>query len=613
MFSVDKGRLRRDGQPFVAIGANYHPSAAGCQVWTDWEPDAMRADFSAMADNGLNTVRMFLFWRDAQPTPGTVSPRTLEHLAAAVAAAGEAGLGCVVSLFTIWMNGQLLDLPWRAARNIWRDPLLLDAEIRLARTVAGALRGQPALLAYDLGDELWHIDPVAAAALPRPEIAAWQRRLADAIREEAPGTLVLQANDATGVFGSSGYGSDNSADLDLIGTHAYPSWAPGSIESTLSYKATHLVPFQVRVSAAYGTPLVDEVGAYGVAERTAARYLRAAAASALGNGAAGLLAWSWKDIASRLEPYHQRPMERFTGLRRLDDSPRPTLEALRKAAAAGLAPMADLPPARTALFLPERVRGGGGSYLDAQGSMIATFYAYLLLKRAHLGFDLVADEPVGRDLIICPSVTQLTLRDMEHLGRDVMSGATLYLSMGDHLHGFPGSELTGVEIEDFCGPEGKEALLWGGDRWPLDWPANGARPTRLGLAGARCLAVYPDGTPALTAHRYGQGTVLFCNAPVEALLDRRGSLARTDVHRFYQRLASTAGIRPEVACTSPEVEVITGVGPEGDALLLVNHAAEPVRAEVARSNGSAGWRHTVELDGKDWMLLPDSASQGTSR
>jgi hypothetical protein len=368
------------------------------------------------------------------------------------------------------------------------------------------------------------------------------------------------------------------------------------------------VPFQVRVSAAYGTPLVDEMGAYGVAERTAARYLRAAAASALGNGAAGVLAWCWKDIASRLEPYCERPMERFTGLNRLDDSPRPTMKALRTIATADLTPMADRPPERTALFLPERVRGGGGSYLDADGSMIATFYAYLLLKRAHLNFDLVAAAPTDRDMIICPSVTQLTLRDIEHLGRGVMSGATLYLSMGDYLHGFPGSELTGVEIDDFCGPEGKEALLWNGDRWPLDWQPNGARPTRLSLAGARCLAVYPDGTPVLTTHRYGRGTVLFSSAPVEALLDRRGGLAQTDIHRFYQRLADTAGIKPAVACTSPEVEVITGVGPAGDALLLVNHAAEPVRAEVTRPNGSAGWRQIVELDGKDWVLLPDGAA-----
>jgi hypothetical protein len=216
----------------------------------------------------------------------------------------------------------------------------------------------------------------------------------------------------------------------------------------------------------------------------------------------------------------------------------------------------------------------------------------------------VPGPPPHRDFLVCPSVTRLTLAELASLRQCVAAGATLYLSLGDHLHGFPGTELTGAEIEDFCGPSGKEYLLWDTDRWPLDWTGSDTRPTLLRLAGAECLASYPDGTPALTAHRYGEGTVLFCNAPVEAMLDRQGTPARSGLHRLYLRLAELAGVAPAVSCSSPDVEVIDGVGLQGDGLLLVNHAAEPVTVRVAPRAG--GGRHqTVELAGKDWAVVRD--------
>lgn len=606
-FSVTGGRLRRGGVPFTAVGVNYHPSAAGCRIWTEWDLPRLAADFAAMGRAGLNTVRLFLFWRDAQPCADRVDAEVLDRLAAAVRAAGGAGLSCVVSLFTIWMNGQLLDLPWRYGADIWRDPAMLRAEETLARTVARTLRGQDNVLAYDLGDELWNIAPDLARTLSRTDVAAWQGRIAAAIRAEAPGALVLQANDASGVFGAGPYGSDNCAGLDLVGTHGFPSWAAGSIESTLSYKATNLVPFLVRASAAYGTPLVDELGAYGVGEQTVARYLRAAAAAALGNGATGVLAWCWQDIASSDEPYLDRPMERLTGLHRLDGTAKPAMTAFRRVVASCPTPPPGRPAEPVALYLPDRLRGGGGSYLDGAGSSVAAYYAYLLLKRAHLGFDVIGGDGAGllhrppRLLVLCASADHLTLRDLDRLRRSAEQGATVYLSMGDHLHGFPGGDLCGVEIVDARPAAGMEALEWDGRSWPLDWTRS--RPTLLDLAGAVPLGHYPDGSPALVAHRVGRGTVLFTNAPIEAQLDRPGRLVETEWHAFYRRIAARAGVAPPLTCSAPDIEILTGLGADGDQTLLINHSERPVRAELAVADGAWG-RRTVRIDGKDWTVLP---------
>nr|MDT0656939.1 cellulase family glycosylhydrolase [Micromonospora sp. DSM 115978] len=602
-FSVADGTLTRDGRPFLALGVNYHPSRAGCLIWSDWDPAVLERDFTLIADSGLNTVRLFLFWRDFQPGPDRVDPVALDRLDRAVTLAGAAGLGCVLSIFTVWMNGQLLDLPWRDGRDPWRDETLLDAEHRYAAAVARTLRRHPHVLAYDLGDELWNIDPDRARALSRHEVAAWQTRLAEVIRRAAPGALVLQANDASGVFGSGPYGVDNSAGLDLIGIHGFPTWAPGSIESTASYKATNLVPFLVRVAAAYGVPLVDEFGAYGVDEPTAADYLGAAAASAIANGATGLLWWSWQDVVSTREPYRERPAERLTGLHRADGTPKPTMARLRAVADSAGYLAVPRGPARAVLYLPERVRGGGRSYLDTGGGAVPTFYSYLLLKRAHLDVDVSATVPAGRSLILCPAPARLTLADVERLGAAATAGATVYLSLGDHLHGFAGEALTGARIVDWCGPEARSAMTWYGQRWVVDWSTSGATPTTLRATSATVLASFPDGTPALVENAVGAGRVIFTNLPVEAALDRPGRLTATGWERFYRRIAERAGVVPSVLCDEPDLEFVSSDDPARPGTVVVNHASHPVRAGLVRHCDGEQRQVDVDLPAKGWTVL----------
>lgn len=599
-FSVDDEKILRDGCTFRPVGVNYHPSASGCRIWADWDAEALERDFRTMAKAGLNTARLFLFWRDFQPAAGTTDPLALRHLRQAVMLAADAGIACVVSLFTIWMNGQLLDLPWRRGRSIWRDESMLAAEHRYARDVADALRDCGNVLAYDLGDELWNIDPAEARTLSRAEVAAWQGALADTVRRQAPGALVLQANDSSGVFRGGAYGSDNSDALDLIGIHGFPAWTPGSIESTMCYKATHIAPFLSRVSAAYGVPFIDELGSYGVDEDIAAAYLRASAASALANGVAGVLAWCWQDIASADEPYRQRPAERLAGLLRLDGSPKPSMAPYQRVAEAAGQLSAARPRAETALYLPEQARGGGGGYLETGGGALATFYAYLLLKRAHLQFDVTAADLAGRSLVICPSLAHATLRDIERLTAAAELGAIVYVSLSDHLHGFPGEPLVGAELVDYHDPAQWSAVSWDGESWPVCWSAAGRRPAEVRPTTARVLGTYPDGSPALMDHRVGRGRVVFCAAPFELQLDMPNRLGEAAWERFYRRLAALAGLGPVVDCLEPEVEIVLLAGRPTRAV-VINHGERPVRTTLSSPRGQ-GHAALVQLPAKDWTI-----------
>ncbi|MFC9434475.1 beta-galactosidase trimerization domain-containing protein [Nocardia sp. NPDC057030] len=607
-FEVRDGRLYRAGLPFLALGVDYHPSEAGCRIWTDWDPGAIAKDFARIAEAGLNTVRFFVFWRDFEPEPGHVEQEMLDRLHRVVTEAAMAGLACVISVFTIWMNGQRLELPWRRGRSLWRDGEMLAREEGFARLVARAVRHCDNVLAFDLGDEIGCVDPVEAASLTAAEVTAWHARLAAVLRAEAPNALVLQANDASGVLGPSPFGADTSTALDVIGVHGFPVWSPGSIESTLSYKATNLTPFLVRFAAAYGVPLVDELGSYGVDDLTAAAYLRASAASAIANGAAGLFVWCWQDIASTAEPYQDRPAERFVGLHRLDGTAKPVMREYHRTVGAATDLVVTRPRPAIAVYLPQRVRAAGGSYLDNGVATVATFYSYLLLKRAHLEFDIVATDLAGYELVICPSVGHVTLPDLERLRAVVDRGGTVYSSLGDHLHGFPGESLVGAEITDYSSPtEGTAALRWDADEWALDWTATPARTTTLRPTTARVLGRYLDGSPALLDHRVGAGRFLFTNAPFERQLDRPGRLTSAPWEHFYRRIAGLAGIAPAVECADPDVEILPDVD---GRVIVVNHGAAPSDTRLRwRADGTM---RTVRLEvaAKDWAVAHPRESEG---
>lgn len=594
-FTIRDGELFRDGSPWRAVGVNYHPSAAGCRIWVDWDPAAIDTDFAAMAAHGLNTVRVFVFWRDVEPEPGRHDPAVLERVRALIATADRHGLACLLSVFTVWMNGERLDLPWRDGRNLWRDTGMLARGGAYLRAVGRTLRGLDNVLAIDLGDEIGNVDPVGSAALSRHDVASWYATMADAVRDVLPGVLVCQANDVSGVLRGSPFGPDNAGALDLHAVHGWPLWTPGAVESTASVKAGHLPGFLAAYATAHGPALVDELGTYATGDDIAAGYQRVAGAMAVTRGAQGVLAWCWQDIASTASPYDTRPAERTAGLLRLDGTARPALAALTDTARLAALLTGFRPdPAPVSLYLPDLVRAGGTSYLDAPVGTLATFFADLLLWRCGLPHDLATARTGDAPLLVVPSVARLTLADRARLRDHLTGGGTVYLSVADHVGGLPDTDLTGVVPVDFALTGGERGRLrWtDGTTWPLEWPHEPPRRLLVEPVTAKVVAEFEDGSPACTVTDVGPGTLVLLWAPVELLLDRPGALAATALHTLYARIAEIAGVRPPVTAR-PELAVITGSAAGQRISVLVNHGTTAV-ADGPVTVPARGWAVTAD-------------------
>ncbi|MFF5964346.1 beta-galactosidase trimerization domain-containing protein [Streptomyces collinus] len=595
--SLADGTFRRDGGPYFAAGFNYHPSQAGCAYWRAWDPRTLDADFRRMAELGFNTVRFFVFWADFEPAEGVYEAEKTGRLRELVRIAERHGLYCLPSLLTIWMNGQRFEPPWRRGRDLWHDESMVERQRAFVEHIAGVLRDAPNILAYDLGDEVIHVDSEASAALSPDEVRRWWALLAGAIRAADPAALVLQANEATAVTGGHAFRPEHAGPLDLVGLHGFPVWTPFHIEAVDSVKASSFVPYLVRRGRADAAVLVDELGSYGCDEATAARYLRATAHSAFAAGAAGTTVWCWQDFTTEDKPYALRPNERFVGLVAADGRLKPAMDAYREFTARATGELAGFAPAPAAVgvFLPEE-DPGDAAYLATGGSgEAAAFYAHLLLQRAHLPYAFAQPDELDRyALVICPSVRHLSLPDQQRLRAYVAGGGTLLYSTGDLLHAFGGEDLFGVRIRDYTlDPAATGSFTWQGVRYPVHRPP-GQIPL-LEAVGADVLAAFPDGAPALTRHRYGHGTAYHLSAPLEEGINAPYRLEEAPWHLLYAGLADAAGVEREFTADEPSVETtVLHRGAERCAV-VVNHAPTTVFTTLRRPGGPAAGRPGTEV------------------
>jgi endo-1,4-beta-mannosidase len=364
-------------EPFV-LGVNYWPRRKAMYWWQNFDAGEVREEFAIMADLGLSVVRFFLLWDDWQPAPNVVSEDCLKNFGIVCDIAAERNIGLDVTFFTghmsgpNWSPGWLLDanavypsyyktqtvsggkVIASNYRNMFTDPVALEAERLLLRTVVSRYKDHPAIWMWNLGNEpdLFALPPTAAAG------QAWVREMVGLIKSIDPKHRVTTGLHIASLHADVGLRIDQVfAESDVAVMHAYPmylNWARHNLDPDL-------VPYTCALTTALsGKPtLMEEWGgctnapgqpsetwewtAYGqprtqfmASEEDLAAYVEAVLPKLVEVGASGAMMWCYADYIEALwdkPPCAESKHERFFGLVRPDGSLKPHAEVIKRFAA----------------------------------------------------------------------------------------------------------------------------------------------------------------------------------------------------------------------------------------------------------------------------------------
>lgn len=620
------------------VGCNYWASHAGTRMWADWDAQVVADDLKALAESGLQVLRVFPLWPDFQPIEqlygggghrvefrwaeapladtrlgrAGLSLVAMERFGKLCDLAHEHGLRLLVGLLTGWMSGRLYMPPGLAGRNPLTDPVAIEWELRFIRAFVGRFKGHPAVAGWDLGNEC-----NCMGSATREQAAVWTATISNAIRCADPTRPVV-----SGMHSLSPGGAWTAADqgewTDLLCTHPYPVFTPHCDQDPVNTLRTSLHgTAESRYYADLGGQpcLCQEIGTLGpmiASEAVAADFIRTCLFSLWANDCHGLFWWCAHEQSHLAHaPYDWCAVERELGLMRLDRSPKPVLGEITafRRFLDGL-PFPALPPRE-----PEAVC----LLTQGQDQWGVAYSSFVLAKQA--GLDLrfaYVDQPLPEaSLYLLPCLSgHLILprrRWLELLAR-VEEGATLYLSLADGLpSGF--EPVVGLEPQTRERRREFEPITLSGVFGEPSLPGCGSHRVRHRVTHAQVLGTEADGSPAFTVASYGRGRVFFLNAPIEMWHTQTpGSFHADDAPqswRIYRHVAADLLAQRAVSKSAPALAVTEHELPSGERVIIaINHSPAELIDRLALSPGWS-WgeplRGSVAADGTVAIAPNDAA------
>jgi endo-1,4-beta-mannosidase len=371
-------------------------------LWDRFDIDEITEDMARIKSLGLDVVRFFLMWEAFQPDPGRMNATTLRRFDALMAQIAAAGLKAMPTLFCGHMSGVNWLPSWTLERNtragrfrtiaggsivdrcvgdFYADPDLLRAQVFFARQVGERLRDNPALFAWDLGNEFSNLRAPANLR----DGALWSARLSETL---------LEASGAGTTGGM--HGEDLEQDRNLRPSSMARPWVFPTMHGYSVYSKfargrldPDAVPFLCGLQQSFsGKPvLFSEFGnpqcppgrttVDGFAcldESEMAEYGRRVIDRLHARGALGAFWWCWADYdpaLATLPPFDKAPHELRFGVVRSDGSLKPVANMLAEVAAQGREVTA--PPAAIAqenehyAGLPESIAREYRTYCETHG------------------------------------------------------------------------------------------------------------------------------------------------------------------------------------------------------------------------------------------------------
>lgn len=176
----------------LRFGANYTPRSQWMHAWMSLDLDEVRRDFAALADLGLDHVRIFPLWTVLQPNRTLIRTEALDDVRAVVDVAAEFDLDASVDVIQGHLSSFDFIPSWLFTwhdKNMFTHPDALSGQVALVERLGERLGGAGNFLGFTLGNET---NQFSASTHPSPwpvteaEAANWIIRLLDAAQSAAP-------------------------------------------------------------------------------------------------------------------------------------------------------------------------------------------------------------------------------------------------------------------------------------------------------------------------------------------------------------------------------------------------------------------------------------------
>jgi len=353
--------MPRERSDQLEVGVTYLPAAVGPYMWHEFHVDTVRRDLAAIASRRIPTVRVLLSWDAFMPTDRAPNPHRMRDLESLLSAARELNLRVVPVLFAQSV-GDCVILPAYAVdrraprrgvrcvsearvvdggpRDVYKDPLMLEAQVRWIDGMLAGFAGHPAVVAWDLGhDPASTIRPIRIA-----DMAAWVELLAERVHaQDERCRLTLGQDDV--VHGRGVRLARMAEHVDELGVVVRPQMLPlpgdpldpgravftAELAQALAGDAVALVVelgiASGDVGAAPEGAVVDSVTA---PDELARQRCDEMLQRLVGSGAAGILSGAWTDWGERLleaPPADGRPWLARLGMVDADGVSKPIAQA----------------------------------------------------------------------------------------------------------------------------------------------------------------------------------------------------------------------------------------------------------------------------------------------
>jgi hypothetical protein len=603
------------------VGCNYWASHAGTNMWKDWRPDVVEADFARLASHNIRLVRVFPLWPDFQPVealygnsglmreyrmgeeplPDTplgqagVSEEAMEKFAQLCALSKKYGLQLIVGLITGWMSGRLYVPPALSGKNIIQDPVAIMWQVRYVRSFVRYFQQEPAILAWDLGNEcncLAQFDTME-------QLYLWSASIAGAIRMEDSSRPIISG--MHGLLPEGKWDIRQQAEMtDMLTTHPYPLFTPwcdaapintlrtelhGTAES-LFYRGIGKKPCFVEETGTLGPMMGDE--------ETAGAFARACLYSLWAHDCRAYLWWCANEqINLTFAPYDWCVIERELGLFRTDHSPKPVIQEMEDFSHF----VENFKPGK----LPPRLVDGVCVLTHGQDSWANAYMSFVLAKQAGLDLEFAYSDQQLPDapLYLMPGVcgdSAISAHRMKELLVKVEQGACLYISLDDGLlSGF--ESLFGAKSKGRARSGAEQEIRFAEDEGGFTLTLQTPFRIMLEAETAAVFAWDGEGNPVGLCHPYGKGYLVLLTAPLErTVAQRQGRMEEaTGYYRVYRYLKQFVASEKVAQVNWPNVGLTEHPVDENRRILvLVNY--DPEQAEVVLHLRD-GWKAGTFLKG----------------